>query len=86
MFLLDIWCKTEVRLKDNLDKLNINPDSYLQNDDEDVPPWTYNSPKININLSNIKKSSNSPVQFKELRKNMKILYIFIWTVQKKVVK
>jgi hypothetical protein len=44
-----------LRLKDDLDKLKINPDSIFQNDDEDVPPWTYNSPKININLSNIKK-------------------------------
>jgi hypothetical protein len=54
-----------LRLKDDLDKLKINPDSILQNDGEDVPLWTYNSPKININLSNIKKSSNSPQYFKE---------------------
>jgi hypothetical protein len=39
-----------LRLKDDLDKLKINPDSFLQNDDKDIPHWTYNSPKININL------------------------------------
>jgi hypothetical protein len=44
-----------LRLKHNLDKLKINPESILQNDDEDVPPWTYNSPKIINNLSNITK-------------------------------
>jgi hypothetical protein len=44
-----------LRLKDDLDKLRIISGSILQNDDEDIPPWTYNSPKININLSNIKK-------------------------------
>jgi hypothetical protein len=27
-----------LRLKDNLDKLKINPDSILQNDDDDIPP------------------------------------------------
>jgi hypothetical protein len=43
-----------LRLKDDLDKLKINPDNILQNDEKDVPPWTYNSPKININLSNLK--------------------------------
>jgi hypothetical protein len=47
-----------LRLKDNLDKLKINPDNILQNDEEEVPPW--NSPKMNTDLSNLKKSSNSP--------------------------
>jgi hypothetical protein len=45
-----------LRLKDDLDKLKINPEIILQNGEEDVPPWTYNSPAININLSNLKKS------------------------------
>jgi hypothetical protein len=43
-----------IRLKDDLDKLKINTDNILQNDDEDDPTWTYNSPKINTSLLNIK--------------------------------
>jgi hypothetical protein len=43
-----------LRLKDDLDKLKLNTDSSLQNDEVGVPPLTYNSPKININLSNLK--------------------------------
>jgi hypothetical protein len=35
----------DLRLKDDLDKLKINPDSIPQNDDNDIPPWTNNSPK-----------------------------------------
>jgi hypothetical protein len=48
-------------------QVSFNPDSILQNDDEDIPSWTYNnySPEININLSNIKTSSNSPEHCKQ---------------------
>jgi hypothetical protein len=77
-----------LRLKDDFDGLKIDPDSILQGGGGTVPPWAYGSPRININLSNVKGSSGSPGHFKGKflaiiggGGSVKILCIFIRTVR-----
>ena len=40
-----------LRVKEDLDELHIKPESIIQNIEEDIPPWTYRSPGVNLNIS-----------------------------------
>ena len=54
-----------LRIKNDLDALELNPLHVLQNVDEDIPPWTLKFPDVNLNLSNFKKSDTSSEIYKE---------------------
>ena len=54
-----------LRIKNDLDALELNPLHVLQNIDEDIPPWTLRFPEVNLSLTNFKKSETSAETYKE---------------------
>ena len=63
-----------LRLNDDFKYLGITTKSILQNINDEIPPWTYKSPQVDISLSKFKKSSISPEVFKEEFTKIKVKY------------
>ena len=55
-----------LRVKEDLDKLHIKPESIIQNIEEDIPPWTYRYPDVDLTISSLKKSLNTPEIYMEI--------------------